>query len=146
MNDDKNQQPSTESLGPIEFAPEVVESTNDHHYSNDTTLVAPEAREQTALSVIGLILALPFPILIAILWATLAGIKEQNQGLGEGAMGAVFLYLLQFFVVPVTSITSVVIAFIVTMKSKAIAKKIGYISMGVTGAGFVILGLFLNNT
>jgi len=146
MNEDKNQQPSTESLGPIEFAPEVVESTNDHHYSNDTTTPVAQPKEQTVLSVVGLILALPFPILIAILWVTLTGIKEQQQGLGEGAMNAVFIYLLQFFVVPLTSIASVVIAFIVTMKSKAIAKKIGYISMGVTGLGFVILGLFLNNT
>ena len=145
MNDDKNQQPA-ESLGPMEFVPEVVESTNDHHYSNDTTGNTPQVPEQTALSVVGLILALPFPILIAILWVTLNGIKAQDQALGEHAMNAVFLYLLQFFVVPVTSIASVIIAFIVTMKSKAIAKKIGYVSMGVTGVGFIILGLFLNNT
>jgi len=148
MNDENNQQPSTpsESLGTVEYAPQVVESTNDHHYSNDTTPVVQKNKEQVALSVTGLILALPFPILIIILWVTLAGIKGEPQGLAEGAMNAVFIYLLQFFIVPVTSIASVVIGFIVTMKSQAIAKKIGYISFAVTGVGFVVLGLFLNNT
>lgn len=109
---------------------------DNHQYSN----------EQTALSVIGLILALPFPILIVVLWVTLDVIKQHNQVLGEGTMNVVFLYLLQFFVVPVLSITSIVIAFIVTIQSKRIAKRIGYISMGVTGAGLIILGLFLNHT
>lgn len=142
MNDDKNQ----ESLGPIEYSSEVTESTGDHHYNNDPANLPGAPKEQTALSVIGLILALPFPILVIVLWATLNVIKQQNQGFGEGTMNAVFLYLLQFFVVPVLSITSIVIAFIVTTKSKRIAKKLGYISLGITGAGFVILGIFLNNT
>jgi hypothetical protein len=142
MNDDKNQAP----LGPIEYTSEVTESTNDHHYSNDQTGVPGTIKEQTALSVIGLVLALPFPILVTVLWATLAVIKQQNQGFGEGTMNAVFLYLLQFFIVPILSITSIIIAFIVTLKSKQIAKKIGYISFGVTGVGFVILGLFLNHS
>jgi len=130
----------------IEFTSESVDSGDDHQFSNDKELDGEVPREQMALSVIGLILALPFPILIAILWVTLAGIKESQQSLGAGAINAVFLYLFQFFVVPVTSIASVIIAFIVTTKSKRTAKKIGYISLGITGLGFIILGLFLNNT
>ena len=143
MNDDKKPQ---ESLGPIEFMPEVVESTGDHHYSNDPTGAPTIPKEQTVLSIIGLILALPFPILIIILWITLEAIKQQNQVLGNGTMNAVFLYLLQFFVVPLLSLTSIVIAFIVTLKPQRIAKKLGYISFAVTGVGFIILGLFLNHT
>lgn len=134
MNDDK-----------IEYASEVTESTGDHQYSNDLTGTVGVPKEQTALSVIGLVLALPFPILVAVLWITLNVIKQQNQALGEGTMNAVFLYLLQFFVVPLLSIASVIIASIVTMKSKQIARKIGYISFGVTGLGFILLGLFLNH-
>lgn len=128
----------------IEYVSEAVESGN-HPYS---TSLAPVivVKEQTALSVIGLILALPFPILIIVLWATLNVIKQQDQALGEGTMNAVFLYLLQFFVVPVLSITSIIIAFVVTLKSKEIAKKIGYISFGLTGIGCIILGLFLNRS
>lgn len=68
-----------------------------------------------------------------------------SQVLGTGTMNAVLLYLLQFFVVPLLSILSIVIGFIVTLKSKQIAKRIGYISFGVTGVGFILLGLFLNN-
>ncbi|HEY8886756.1 MAG TPA: hypothetical protein VIM31_04655 [Candidatus Microsaccharimonas sp.] len=141
MNDDKNQ-----PLGPIEYSSEVTESTGDHHYSNDLNVVLGAPKEQTALSIFGLVLALPFPILVTILWVTLSMIKGQGQSLGEGTMNAVFLYLLQFFVIPLLSITSIIIASIVTMKSKHIAKRIGYISFGVTGVGFVILGLFLNNS
>jgi hypothetical protein len=146
MNDDKNPQDPLAPLGPIEYTSEVTESTEDHHYSNDITGVPGAPKEQTTLSVIGLILALPFPILVITLWVTLSIIKQQSQGLGEGTMNAVFLYLLQFFIVPLLSTISVIIGFIVTMKSQQIAKKIGYISFGVTGVGFVILGIFLNNS
>jgi len=143
MND-----PNTpESLGPIEFVPEVTESTGDPQYSNSPAqepLIV--TKEQTALSIFGLILALPFPILIVILWVMLAAIKQQDISLADVTMNAIFLYLLQFFVIPVLSITSIIIAFIVTIKSKFIAKKIGYISMGVTGLGLIILGLFLNHS
>jgi|GEM_PF-1553356 len=143
MND---QQGPNEPLGPIEYSSEVTESTSDHHYNNDITVNPGMPREQTALAVIGLILALPFPILVTILWITVAGIKVQAEGLGEDTMNAVFLYLLQFFLVPLLTISSVIIGFVVTMKSKEIAKKIGYISFGVTVVGFIILGLFLNHS
>lgn len=130
----------------IEVLSEVTDSGNDHHYADTQGAVGEIPKEQTALSVIGLILATPFPILITILWITLSGIKEQQQSLGAGAMNAVLLYLLQFFLVPLLSLTSVIIAFIVTMKSKEIAKKLGYVSLGVTGLGLIILGLFLNHS
>jgi hypothetical protein len=135
MNDDKDAK--------IEYITEAVESTGSQAYPANLTPVFV-VREQTALSLIGLILALPFPVLIIILWLTLNVIKQQNQGLGEGTMNAVFLYLLQFFVVPVLSLVSIIIASIVTMKSKEIAKKIGYVTFGITAVGFIILGLFLN--
>jgi len=140
MNDNNNEPMK------IEVIAEATDSGYNHQYSNDLTPVSEVQKEQTALSVIGLILALPFPILIAVLWVTITVIKQENQALGEGAMNAVFLYLLQFFLVPLLSITSVIIAFIVTIKSKRIAKHIGYISMGITGVGLILLGLFLNHT
>jgi hypothetical protein len=128
----------------IEYVSGATESTDSQLYSASPAPVV--IKEQTALSIIGLILAFPFPIIIIILWVTLHVIKQQNQALGEGTMTAVFLYFLQFFVVPIFSLTSVIIGFIVTLKSKEIAKKIGYISFGITGIGLLILGLFLNNT
>lgn len=128
----------------IEYISGAIESTDNQLYS---AIPAPVVvKEQTVLSIVGLILAFPFPIIIIILWATLHVIKQQNQALGEGAMTAVFLYFLQFFIVPIFSLTSVIIGFIVTLRSKDIAKKIGYISFGITGIGLLILGLFLNNT
>ena len=129
----------------IEFVSESTDSGDNHQFADAGQPLGLPRKEQTALSVIGLILALPFPILIIILWATLSVIKQRNSIYGEGAMNAVFLYLLQFFVVPVLSITSVVIALIVTHQSKLIAKKIGYVSLVITGLGIIILGLFLNN-
>jgi hypothetical protein len=113
--------------------------------NNQERLNAEVVPEQTPLAIVGLILALPFPILIIVLWATLDSIQGAGQPFSEGAMNAVLLYLFQFFVVPVLSIASVIIAFIVTTKSKQIAKKIGYVSLGVTVIGLVILGLFLNS-
>ena len=103
-------------------------------------------KKQKMLAIAGLILALPFPILIAILWGTLSGIKQQQTGLGEGTMNAVLLYLVQFFVVPVLSLGSIIISCIVTMKADQTVKRIGYAALGITGLGFIILGLFLNNT
>lgn len=141
MNQDDNQQ---ESLDPIEYSSSVTESTSDHQYNDDIGIVTVVPKEQTALATIGLILALPFPILTIVLWATLSVVKQQSQTFSDATMNAVVLYLLQFFVVPVLSIISIVIAFIVTNKSKQIAKKIGYASFVVTAIGFVILSMFLH--
>ena len=129
----------------IEFVSESTDSGDNHQFADASQTLGLPQKEQTTLSVIGLILALPFPILIIILWATLSVIKQKNSIYGEGTMNAVFLYLLQFFVVPVLSITSVVIGLIVTHKSKLIARKIGYVLLVITGLGVIILGLFLNN-
>lgn len=129
----------------IEFVSESTDSGDNHQFADAGQPSGLPQKEQTTLSVIGLILALPLPILIIILWATLSVIKQKNSIYGEGTMNAVFLYLLQFFVVPVLSIMSVVIGLIVTNKSKRIARKIGFISLVITAVGIVILGLFLNN-
>ena len=130
----------------VEVMHEVTESTSDHMYKDEPAPIIV-VHEQTTLAVIGLILALPFPILIIVLWVTLNTIKGSgDQVLGAGTMNAVLLYLFQFFVVPLLSVLSIVIGFIVTLKSRQIAKKIGYISFGVTGLGFILLGFFLNNS
>jgi hypothetical protein len=141
MNDDKH-----DSLGPIEYVSEATESTNEHHYSEQPAEYVPVVKEQTALSIFGLILALPFPIFTLVLWSTLHALEGQGQAFGQGAMNAVVLYLLQFFVVPLLSLASIIIAFVVTIKSQAIAKKIGYVSLAITGVGLVILGNFLNHS
>lgn len=131
-------------LGPIEYSSEVTESTTNHGFANEQPNALVPAKERLALSVFGLVLSIPFPVLIVVLWLTLNVIKEQNQALGEGTMNAVFLYLLQFFVVPVLTVSSLIIAFMVTLKSGRIAKKLGYVSFGITTLGFMILGVFLN--
>lgn len=131
-------------LGPIEYSPEVTDSTTNHQYGDNQANAPVTVKDRLVLSVFGLVLAIPFPVLIIVLWLTLNVIKEQNQVLGEGTMNAVFLYLLQFFIVPVLTLSSLIIAFIVTLKSDSTAKKIGYVSFGVTTLGFMILGIFLN--
>lgn len=144
MND--TNEPPKEDLGPIEYSSEVTESTGNQHFNNEASPTLGVPKEQTLLAIIGLILALPLPIFVIILWITLNTIKGQGQGLGEGTMNAVFLYLFQFFIVPLLTTASIIIGFIVTMKSKQIAKKIGYISFGITVLGFIILGIFLNHS
>lgn len=103
-------------------------------------------KKQKILAVVSIALALPFPILVTILWITLAGIKEQSSGLSNGLMNTVFLYLVQFFIVPLLSITSIIIACLATMKTDKTVKRIGYVALGITGLGFIVLGLFLNNS
>lgn len=98
------------------------------------------------LAIAGLLLAVPFPILITILWVTLNGVKGQASSFGNDAMNAVFLYLVQFFIVPLLSIGSIILSCIATMKTDPTLKKIGYIALGITGLGLIILGLFLNNS
>lgn len=128
----------------LEVFAEQTDSGDDHHYNDNLAPTLEVRKEQTALAVIGLVLAFPFPLLIILLWLTLSGIKADQLTVGEGAMNAVVLYLLQFFIVPLLSVTSIIIGFIVTTQSMMIARKIGYVSLGITGVGFVILGLFLN--
>lgn len=140
MNQDNNQQ---EPLGPIEYSSSVVESTGEAHYNGSIPAPIVVPKEQTVLATIGLILAFPFPILIIVLWATLSAVKGQAQSFSDVTMNAVLLYLLQFFVVPVVSLISIIIGFIVTSKSRGVARKLGYVSFAVMGVGFVVLGLFL---
>ncbi len=105
------------------------------------------------LAITSLILALPFPILIIVLWSTVNAIKGMGEAVSSLTMNAVFLYLVQFFVIPVLAITSVVIALIVTAKWKGQARididsdnltiglKDG--SMGGAKLGLCYFGIFL---
>ena len=96
------------------------------------------------LPVLSLVLALTFPILIIILWVTLETLKGQAILTGELTMNAIVLYFLQFFVVPVFSLTSVIIAMILSIKGNQTVKKMSYIALAITGLGLILMGLFLN--
>jgi len=103
-------------------------------------------KKQKLLAIVGLVLALPFPILITILWITLNNIKGQATGLDNNTMNTVFLYLVQFFLIPLLSLGSIILACIATMKTDVTVKRIGYAALTITGIGFIVLGLFLNNS
>jgi len=96
------------------------------------------------LPVASVVLALPFPILIIILWATLETLKGQASLTGELTMNAFVLYALQFFVIPILSLTSVIIAMILSIKGNKIVKRLSYVAMAITGIGLILMGLFLN--
>ena len=129
----------------IEFVSEVTESTGDHHYTSAQPVVR-ESIDRTPLAVISLVLALPFPVTIITLWLTFNEIKGQAQSYGDVTMNAVFLYLFQFFVIPVLSFVSIWLALVVTSKSTGRAKKIAYISLGITVVGFILMATFLQTT
>lgn len=99
-----------------------------------------------ALAVISLILAFPFPILIIVLWSTITTIKTSGEAISNLTMNVVFLYLVQFFVIPVVALTSVIIALIGTVKWTGIARSTSYVALSLTMIGFILLGLFLNRT
>jgi len=132
----------------IVFVRESTESTGDHHYA-DTSTVQPvilDEPDRTPLAVISLILALPFPITIITLWVTFNAIKGQAQSFSNVTMNAVFLYLFQFFVIPVLTIGAVWLAYIVISKSRGRAKKLAIASLGLTVIGFILMALFLQLT
>jgi len=129
----------------IEFVSEVTESTGDHHYV-DSQPTMEEPINRTPLAIISLVLALPFPVTIITLWVTFNEIKGQGQSFNDVTMNAVFLYLFQFFVIPVLSFISVWAAIVVTSKSTGRAKKFAYGSLGITVAGFILMALFLQMT
>lgn len=106
------------------------------------TFNAPKERRLTAIG--SLIFALPFPILIIVLWATVSSLKGSAALTGPAAMTAVILYFLQFFLVPLFTVTSIILACIAITKSKTSAKKIAYVSLALSASGFILLALFLN--
>ena len=114
--------------------------------NNDSIATAAVTKKRTRLAIVSLALALPFPIMVSILWLTIITIKEQNVSYSNVTMNAVFLYLVQFFIVPLLSITSIITAFMVTLHTDQVPKRIGYVSLAITGIGFILMGLFLNNS
>lgn len=98
------------------------------------------------LAVTSLILAVPFPILIIVLWTTVSTIKSNGEAISNLTMNAVFLYLVQFFVIPIVVLTSVIIALIGTAKWTGKVRTVCYAALCLTASGVVILGLFLNRT
>jgi len=132
----------------IVFVRESTESTGDHHYADTGTTqpVVLDEPDRTPLAIMSLILALPFPVTIITLWVTFNTIKGQAQSFSNVTMNAVFLYLFQFFVIPVLTIGAVWLAYIVISKSRGRAKKLAIASLSLTVIGFVLMALFLQLT
>jgi len=132
----------------IVFVRESTESTGDHHYA-DTSTVQPvilDEPDRTPLAIISLILALPFPVTIIVLWISFNAIKGQAQSFSNITMNVVFLYLFQFFVIPVLTIGAVWLAYIVISKSQGRAKKLAIVSLSLAAIGFILMALFLQLT
>ena len=132
----------------IVFVRESTESTGDHHYADTGTTqpVILDEPDRTPLAIISLVLALPFPVTIIILWISFNAIKGQAQSFSNITMNVVFLYLFQFFVIPVLTIGAVWLAYVVVSKSKGRAKKLAIASLSLTAIGFVLMALFLQLT
>ena len=132
----------------IVFVRESTESTGDHHYADTGTTqpVILDEPDRTPLAIISLVLALPFPVTIIILWISFNAIKGQAQSFSNITMNVVFLYLFQFFVIPVLTIGAVWLAYVVVSKSKGRAKKLAIASLSLTVIGFVLMALFLQLT
>jgi len=130
----------------IEIVREVTESTNDHQYRDTQPITVEVIRDRTISAAISVILALPLPILVIVLWGTIDAIKGDAQPISNLTMNAVVLYLFQFFVVPVTSLISVILAIIVATNAKGRAAIISYVSFGITLVGVILLVLFLEHS
>jgi len=130
----------------IEIVREVTESTDDHQYRDTQPIKLEVIRDRSISAILSLVLALPLPIMVIILWATLDAIKGSGQTFSNLTMNAVVLYLFQFFVVPVTSLISIILAIIVATNAKGRAAKIGYVSLGVSLVGIILLAVFLEQS
>jgi len=130
----------------IEIVREVTESTDDHQYRDTQPIKLEVIRDRSISAIISVILALPLPILVIILWVTVDAIKGSGQSFSNLTMNAVVLYLFQFFIVPVTSLISIVLAIIVATNAKGRAAKISYVSLGISLIGIILLATFLQQS
>lgn len=111
--------------------------------NNDTNSEPLDPSRTNVYSIISIVLALPLPILITILWITLDGIKQEANLMSSQAMNAIILYAVQFFIIPLCSAGSIIIAIKVLMSRFEIASRLAIASLSITAAGCVLLALFL---
>ena len=119
--------------------------------NNNIRPSTPDVSRTNVYSIVSIILALPLPILITILWMTIAEIKGQANVVSSQTMNAIVLYAVQFFIIPLSSAGSIIVALrviVVSLKyndSLVIARRLAIASLTVTVMGCVLLALFLQS-
>ena len=119
--------------------------------NNNIRPSTPDVSRTNVYSIVSIIFALPLPILITILWMTIAEIKGQANVVSSQTMNAIVLYVVQFFIIPLSSAGSIIVALrviVVSLKyndSLVIARRLAIASLTVTVIGCVLLALFLQS-
>ena len=119
--------------------------------NNDVRPSKQDVSRTNVYSIISIIFALPLPILITILWMTIAEIKGQSNVVNSQTMNAIILYAVQFFIIPLCSAGSIILALkvlIISVKGSidfVIARRLAVTSLSVTAIGCVLLALFLQS-
>ena len=119
--------------------------------NNNIRPSTPDVSRTNVYSIVSIIFALPLPILITILWMTIAEIKGQANVVSSQTMNAIVLYAVQFFIIPLSSAGSISVALrviVVSLKyndSLVIARRLAIASLTVTVIGCILLALFLRS-
>lgn len=133
----------------IEIVPETVSSTEQPFgYEVDRQKEQPEAKELTpepvGLGIVSALTALPFPIVVALLWSTVRiNVVDPEAGAASYTVGAIALFLVLIFVVPIATIFSIITGYVAFKRSQKIGRWMAAGSGVMTLVGIILLVLFI---
>lgn len=138
----------------IEIVPETVASTDqpfgyetDRAPSDDLPEPLTPAPEPLGLALLSAAAALGLPIVAAILWASVrvnVHTAEAASDMTQYTISSIVLFLVLIFVVPVTTIFSLITAYLAFRRSQKIGRWVAAGSVAITLVGVVLLVLFIS--
>lgn len=142
--------PTIDPEAKIEIVPETVASTQQPFgYEKDriteTNPVTEVLPEQVGLGILSSVSALLFPIIVGILLSNIRTDVDAAEAVGfqSYAIGSLVLFLVLIFVVPVTTIFSIITGYLAFKRSQKIGRWIAVGSGIITAIGIVLLILFV---
>lgn len=136
----------------IEYGQEQVATPNQAYGYEPTkdaaklTAMAVTQNERLGLAIISLVMSLGLPIVVGLLWSAFAANgTDPTQGFGGMAIGALALFLILIFVIPLTTLFSWLTAYVAIKKSKKAGRWVAIGSLVISGIGLVMLVLFINS-
>lgn len=139
---------NSEPTEKIEILPETVTATdNPYQGAGEIQHAAPPERpkERVGLSIVSIGTALPLPLTVWWVWASVNAASQTalDNGIFGAAIATIVIFLLLIFVVPLTTIFSVISGYVALRRSKKLGRWLAFGSFLVTLIGIVLLILFV---
>ena len=136
----------------IEYGQEQVATPNQAYGYEPTkdagklTAMAVTQNERLGLAIISLVMSLGLPIVVGLLWSSFeANATNPTEGFGGMAIGALALFLILIFLIPLTTLFSWLTAYVAIKKSKKAGRWVAIGSLVISGVGLVMLILFIRS-